>query len=335
MKLSIDEDAKFRSSFEALCVSLSTRELEKKSKNATKAVSTQGQSIKILPKIWKRERLRRIITVARIYDRRVYVISSKKTKDEQRILLQDFSAISIFSSQLVRLSSQNNSMFADSDAVYTLIKLSITQVDFQNNSISIDSDAEYALIKTMRDQAVLTDSDSDLEYALIETTMSQARFKKNSESVNSDAKYWLTIVQKIEALCMNLSLYFRDSDEYYALISSSFIKQSKTRSITLSELIKKVDDIYVEIRMIEVKCITLHSIVWDLNLSNNNWQALIALHKQLLHEHYDFFMITDHSSANSWLRNLVANLSMSDRMWCHEIHFFLEILRNRLSESRD
>jgi len=176
----------------------------------TKAVSTQGQSIEILSKIQKRERLRRIITVARIYDRRVHVISSKKTKDEQRILLQDFSVISIFSSQLVRLSSQNNSMSADSDAVYALIKLSITQVDFQNNSIFIDSDAEYALIKTMRDQAVstdsdldseyalikmicnqavLTDSDSDSEYALIEMTMSQAKFKKNSESVNSDANY--------------------------------------------------------------------------------------------------------------------------------------------------
>lgn len=247
-------------------------------------------------------------------------------------------------------------MSADSDAVYALIKLSITQVDFQNNSIFIDSDAEYALIKTMRDQAVstdsdldseyalikmicnqavLTDSDSDSEYALIEMTMSQAKFKKNSESVNSDANYWLTIIQKIEALCMNLSLYFRDSDEYYALISSSFIKQLKTRFITLSKLIKKVDDIYVEIHMIEVKCIALHSIVWSLNLSNDNWQAFIALYKQLLHEHYDFFIITDHSSANSWLRNLVANLSMSDRMWCHEIHFFLEILRNWLSESWD
>lgn len=261
MKLSIDEDAKFRSSSEALCVSLPTRELEKKSKNAAKAVPTQGQSIEALPKIRKRKRLRRIITAARIYDRRVHVISSKETKDGQRILPQDFSAISIFSSQLVRLSFQNNPMPADSDAVYALIKLSITQVDFQNNSIPIDSDAEYALIKAMRDQAVSTDSDSDSEYALIETAMNQARFKENSESVNSDAKYWLTIVQKVEALCTNLSLYLRDSGEYYALIPSPFIKQPKARSITLPELVKEVDDIYVGIRMIEAKCIALHSIV--------------------------------------------------------------------------
>ncbi len=68
-----------------------------------KVVSTQGQSIKTLPKIWKHsstsfetlgsKRLRKII---RIYDRRVYVISSKKTKDKQRILSQDFFAILIF-----------------------------------------------------------------------------------------------------------------------------------------------------------------------------------------------------------------------------------------------
>ena len=75
-------------------------------------------------------------------------------------------------------------MPADSDAVYALIKLSITQVDFQNNSVSIDSDAEYALIKMIHDQAVSTDSDSDSdsdsEYALTKTAIDQADFKENS-----------------------------------------------------------------------------------------------------------------------------------------------------------
>ncbi len=341
-----DEGAKFRSLFKALCVSLSTRELEKKSKNATKV---EDQSIEIISKIrkhsstsleiWESERLKQIVTPDRIYDRRVHVISSKKTIDEQRILSQDFSAISISSSQLVRLSFQNNSMSADSDAVYALIKLSITQVDFQNNSISIDSDAEYALIKMIHGQAASTDSDSDsdsdAEYALTKTAIDQADFKENSVSVDSDAKYWLTIVQKNEALCTNLSLYFRDSDAYYALISSPFIKQSKARPIALAQLIEKVDDIYVELLMLEVRCIEIDRVAWNSNISNYEWQALIVLHKQLLNEFYDFFLTTDHSSADSRLRNLVADRSMPGRMWHHEIHFFLEILRNRLSETRE
>lgn len=314
--------------------------------NTTKV---EDQSIEIISKIWKHsstsleiwesEHLKQIITLDCIYDQRVHVISSKKTIDEQRILLQDFSVISISSLQLVRLSSQNNLMSADSNTVYALIKLSITQVNFQNNLIFIDSDAEYALIKMIHDQAVLTDSDSDSdsnsEYALTKTAINQADFKKNFVSVDSDAKYWLTIMQKNEALCMNFSLYFRDSDAYYALISLSFIKQSKTRPIALAQLIEKVNDIYVELLMLEVRCIEIDQVAWDSNIRNYEWQTFIALHKQLLNEFYDFFLTTDHSSANSRLRNLVADHSMSGRMWHHEIHFFLEILRNRLSETRE
>jgi hypothetical protein len=64
-------------------------------------------------------------------------------------------------------------------------------------------------------------------------------------------------VQKGEALCTNLSLYSRDSDAYYALISSPFIKQSEARPIALAELVKKDDDIHAGILMIEAKCIEL------------------------------------------------------------------------------
>lgn len=87
--------------------------------------------------------------------------------------------------------------------------------------------------------------------------------------------------------------------------------------------------------MVEARCIELDRFAWGPNISNGDWRALIALHKHLLHEHYDFFMATDHSSADSRLRNLAANRSMPGRMWCHGIHSFLEILRNRLPESRD
>ncbi len=341
-----DEGAKSRSLFKALCVSLPTRELEKKSKNAAKV---EGQSTEAIPKIrkhsstsletWGSERLGQIVTPGRIYDRRVHVISSKETIDGQRILPQDFSAIPISSSQLVRLSSQDNPVPADPDAVYALVKLSITQVDFQDNSVPTDPDAEYALTKVIHGQAASADpdpdSDPDAEYALTKTAIGQADFKENSVSVDPDAKYWLTTVQKGEALCTNLSLYPRDSDAYYALIPSPFIKQSKARPIALAQLVEEVDGIYAGLLMLEARCIEIDRVAWGPNISNYEWQALIVLHKQLLNEFYDFFLATGHPSADSRLRNLAADRSMPGRMWHHGIHSFLEILRNRLPETRE
>ncbi len=60
-------------------------------------------------------------------------------------------------------------------------------------------------------------------------------------------------MQKSEALCTNLSLYSRNANAYYALISSSFIKKSKTRSIAFAKLEKKVNKIYARILIIEAK----------------------------------------------------------------------------------
>lgn len=137
----------------ALCVSLPTSKLEKESKKAARVVP------------------------GRIYDRRVHVI-----------LRQDFSPIPISSSQLVRLSSEDHSVPADTDTVYALVKISITQVDFQDNSVPTDPDAEYALTKTIHGHPD-SDSDSDPEFSLIQETTGQADFEENSVSVDPDAKY--------------------------------------------------------------------------------------------------------------------------------------------------
>lgn len=347
MKPSMDRGPKSRSPSKALCISLSTRELEKKSKNAAKVVPIQGQSIEALPKIrkhsstspetWENKRLGNIITAGRIYDRRVHVISSKETKDRRRILPQDFSAIPISSSQLVRLSSEDDSVPADSDTVYALVKISITQVDYQDNSVPTDPDAEYALTKTIHDHAIPADSDSDSDpdFSLIKTATGQADFEENSVSVDPDAKYWLTTVQKGEALCTNLSLYPRNADAYYALIPPPFIKQPEARPIALAELEKEVDKIYAGILMVEAKCKELDPSAWGPNMSNDEWRAPEALYVRLLHEHYDFFLATKHPAADWTLRNLAASLSMPARMWYYGIYSFLEILRNRLPELRD
>jgi hypothetical protein len=70
-------------------------------------------------------------------------------------------------------------------------------------------------------------------------------------------------------------------------------------------------------------------------LASDHWQALIALHRTLLHEHHDFFLASQHPSASPALRRLAAKYSMPARMWKHGIHSFLELLRRRLPDSID
>ena len=70
-------------------------------------------------------------------------------------------------------------------------------------------------------------------------------------------------------------------------------------------------------------------------LTLEQWHALIALHKTLLHEHHDFFLASQHPSANPSLSKLASKYSMPARMWRHGIHAFLEVLRNRLPDSLD
>ncbi|KAH8663360.1 hypothetical protein BGZ61DRAFT_143415 [Ilyonectria robusta] len=90
--------------------------------------------------------------------------------------------------------------------------------------------------------------------------------------------------------------------------------------------------IYAGLVMVETKCIEVdnaQSSNIDANkLNNEQWQALIALHRILLHEHYDFFLASQHPSASVPLRGLASKYAMPARMWRHGIHSFLELLRH-------
>lgn len=90
--------------------------------------------------------------------------------------------------------------------------------------------------------------------------------------------------------------------------------------------------------MVESKCIEVDSSQSAQNdsssrLNNEQWQALIALHRTLLHEHHDFFLASQHPSASPALRRLASKYAMPARMWRHGIHSFLELLRHRLPAS--
>ncbi|KAF5239707.1 hypothetical protein FAUST_4755 [Fusarium austroamericanum] len=116
------------------------------------------------------------------------------------------------------------------------------------------------------------------------------------------------------------------------------LKQQETRPISQDQLVAEVKGIYAGLVMVETKCIEVdnaQSSDTDANskLNNEQWQALIALHRTLLHEHHDFFLASQHPAASPALRRLASKYAMPARMWRHGIHSFLELLRHRLPSS--
>lgn len=118
--------------------------------------------------------------------------------------------------------------------------------------------------------------------------------------------------------------------------ATPLIKQPETRPISQEQLVAEVKGIYAGLVMVESKCIEVDNAQSSQNeskLNNEQWQALIALHRTLLHEHHDFFLASQHPSASPALRRLASKYAMPARMWRHGIHSFLELLRHRLPAS--
>lgn len=90
--------------------------------------------------------------------------------------------------------------------------------------------------------------------------------------------------------------------------------------------------------MVESKCMEIDSQKLknpEEPLSAEQWQALEALHRTLLHEHHDFLMTTQHPPANAALVGLSTKYCMPARIWKHGIHSFLEVLRHRRPASQE
>ncbi|KAG0650064.1 esl2 [Hyphodiscus hymeniophilus] len=126
--------------------------------------------------------------------------------------------------------------------------------------------------------------------------------------------------------------------------SYDIVLQPETRPISQEQLVAEVKGIYAGLVMVEAKCIEVDNKQATLasadpgaqpKLNNEQWQALIALHRTLLHEHHDFFLASQHPSASPALRRLASKYAMPARMWRHGIHSFLELLRHRLPASLD
>ncbi|KAF6228587.1 hypothetical protein HO173_011822 [Letharia columbiana] len=103
--------------------------------------------------------------------------------------------------------------------------------------------------------------------------------------------------------------------------------QPDTRPISHEQLVVELEGIWAGLVMVEAKCTDIDESQSaaaqekdpskKTDLKNDQWQSLIALHKQLLHEHHDFFLASQHPSASPALSRLAANYSMPARMWRH------------------
>lgn len=122
------------------------------------------------------------------------------------------------------------------------------------------------------------------------------------------------------------------------------LPQPDIRNISSEELQAEVKGIYAGLVLVEAKCIEIDARNAVLVQGNQNeslvirddqWQAMLALHRTLLQEHHDFFLASQHPAASSGLRRLAAKYAMPARMWRHGIHAFLELLRHSLPSSLD
>ncbi|KAK5241547.1 hypothetical protein LTS06_012037, partial [Exophiala xenobiotica] len=113
--------------------------------------------------------------------------------------------------------------------------------------------------------------------------------------------------------------------------------QPGTRPISQEQLVNEVKGIYAGLVMVEKKCVEIcqQQSQTTTKLSNEQWQALIALHRTLLHAHHDFFLACQHPTASPALRSLLTKYTMPARLWRHGIHSFLELLRHRLPHSHE
>jgi hypothetical protein len=119
---------------------------------------------------------------------------------------------------------------------------------------------------------------------------------------------------------------------------TSINPQPKTKPISQEQLVAEVKGIYAGLVMIEGKCIEVdnsQSQDDSTKLTEEQWTAVVCLHRTLLHEHHDFFLASQHPSANISLRRLASKYAMPARMWRHGIHSFLELLRHNLPASYD
>ncbi|KAF5670948.1 Telomerase-binding EST1A [Fusarium heterosporum] len=93
------------------------------------------------------------------------------------------------------------------------------------------------------------------------------------------------------------------------------VRQPEARPISQDRLVAEVKGIYAGLVMVENKCIEVDTAQssntnGNSKLNNEQWQALIALHRALLYEYQDFYLASQYPSAGPTLRELASQYNM-------------------------
>lgn len=102
----------------------------------------------------------------------------------------------------------------------------------------------------------------------------------------------------------NFSTSTDEIDPYMSLdieSESEILLKPMTRFISHDQLIVEVKSIYAGLKMLKAKCFEMNEKHFmkiqkktpsrRMKSSSEQWQALIVLHKALLHEHHNFFLL--------------------------------------------
>ncbi|KAH0841032.1 hypothetical protein FOPE_06311 [Fonsecaea pedrosoi] len=144
------------------------------------------------------------------------------------------------------------------------------------------------------------------------------------------------ILQKIERLQSEIRVKNKNHEPPAYLEMEEIrppLRPPTTSPITQEQLVNEVRGIYAGLVMVEKKCIETceaRSASPTKPLSDVQWQALLALHRTLLHEHHDFLLATHHPLASPALKRLAIEYDLPGRLWRGSNKAILEILRQRI-----
>lgn len=116
---------------------------------------------------------------------------------------------------------------------------------------------------------------------------------------------------------------------------SRLLNQTATRPILEAQLIDEVKGIYAGLVMVEKKCAEIvaeQASCHKKHLENQQWKALVALHRTLLQEHHDFFSASQHPVASPALRALAVKYAMPARMWRRGVRGLLDLMQDQSPE---
>jgi len=135
-----------------------------------------------------------------------------------------------------------------------------------------------------------------------------------------------------------LLLQEEEADEEFPV--NELIRQPEPCIMSPQQLMSEVLGIYAAIETVERKCIAIDqgqmgNAAKRIKLSDHNWQALTAVHRTLLYEHYDFLIASQQPTAPDEVKRMATEKQMPLRLWRFAIHSYLEVLRLHLPESMD